>query len=262
MSLELAGEIHIELKSLVAEQPRNSNSTRRNHMPAHTIRRTDMIALLTNLRTEVDRAIHNMPGVLLGVSFANVIQSAMHLNWSIEYLKGSLIETMVHERHNPFPDGEERPVRPQISHSVDRILHSPEIPLAPIARSQAPMNGYSTPNSRMEPTSTLGPRTIRQTRHDSVSTSNHTPSTTTVVRNQVISVPSSRRPTDNTIYYYGDIAARISNASSPPRVSTNGPMSPTNNQELIIDVEHYPEVPTSTQNRPNYRPNSVVEYDL
>lgn len=245
----------------MAEQPRNPNSTPRMHVPVHTIRRTDMIALLTNLRAEIDRSIHNMPGVLLGVSFASVIQAAMHLNWQIEYLKGSLIETMVHERHNPFPDGEERPVRPRLNHSVDNILHRSEIPLAPVARSQAPMNGYTTIASRMETPSGSGPRTIRQIRHNNVSTSNHTPSSATVVRNQVISVPSSRRNTDNTIYYYGDIAARISNASSPP-VNTNGHMSATDNQELVVDVEHYPEVTNSTQNRSSYGPTSVVEYDL
>lgn len=262
MLLEHVGEIQTDLiTNSMAEQPRNSNPIQRIHTPVHTIRRTDMIALLTNLRTEVDRAIHNMPGVLLGVSFASVIQASMHLNWQIEYLKGSLIETMVHERHNPFPESEvgERPVRPRTNHSVDNILQRPDSP--PIMQAHV-INGNSTPESRMEHSSILGPRSIRRIRNSNASASSRTPSDTVVSRNQMISVPSTRRIADNAVYYYGDIANRTSNASLPPVTTTNGTMT-TDRLVLVRDVGHYPEAAvTSEQNRPSYGAISVEEFDV
>lgn len=246
----------------MAEQPRNTNPIQRNHTPVHAIRRTDMIALLTNLRTEVDRAIHNMPGVLLGVSFASVIQASMHLNWQIEYLKGSLIETMVHERHNPFPESEvsERPVRPRTNHSVDNILRSPDTPPNLIMQAHV-TNGNSTQESRPERSSVLGLRSIRQIRHSNAPSSSRTLETE-VSRNQMISVPTTRRNTDNAVYYYGDIANRTSNTSSPPVTTTNGAMT-TDRLVLVRDVGHYPEAEvTNSQNRPGYGAISVEEFDV
>jgi hypothetical protein len=71
----------------------------------HTVRRAEIIEHLTNFRIEVDRAIHALPGILMGVSCAGVIQASIHLNWHIEHLRGNLIETMLREGYNPLRDG-------------------------------------------------------------------------------------------------------------------------------------------------------------
>ena len=67
-----------------------------------TVRRSEIVEHLTNFRISVDKAIHALPGVMLGVSCANVIQSSMNLTWHIEHLRGSLIEAMMREGYNPL----------------------------------------------------------------------------------------------------------------------------------------------------------------
>ncbi len=249
----------------MAEQPVSSNSTHHNHVSSPTVRRSDMIRLLTNLQIEIERTIHNVPGVLLGVSFASVIQASIHLNWQIEYLKGSLIETIVRERRNSFHNGEigERPVRPRPSHSVNNILQRSELS-RPYAREPAhSTNGHLLSVGRTESTSALGPRTIRQIQHSSTSVINHNPNNTTVVRNQVVSsVQPPRRNTDNPIYYYGDIAAQLSNARSPNVTSSSNPLPISNRQPITIDVESYPEEMIDVRSSTNLGEDSAVEYQL
>ena len=71
----------------------------------HTVRRTEIIEHLTNFRCEVDKSIHALPGIMLGVSCASVIQTSMALIWHIDVLKGALIEAMLREGLNPLGDG-------------------------------------------------------------------------------------------------------------------------------------------------------------
>ena len=65
-----------------------------------------MVDHLNNFRRDIDRYIHAMPGVLLGVSCADVIQVAMSLNWYIDNLKGALIEAMLAEGLSPVRDSD------------------------------------------------------------------------------------------------------------------------------------------------------------
>ncbi len=89
----------------------------------HTVRRSEIIEHLTNFRIEIDRAIHALPGILLGVSCAGVIQASIHLNWHIEHLRGSLIEAMLREGYNPLGISE-RDRRPSQSLSESTTTHS------------------------------------------------------------------------------------------------------------------------------------------
>lgn len=65
-----------------------------------------MVDHLNNFRRDIDRYVHAMPGVLLGVSCADVIQVAMSLQWYIDNLKGALIEAMLAEGLSPVRDSD------------------------------------------------------------------------------------------------------------------------------------------------------------
>lgn len=93
---------------------------------SRTVRRSEIIAHLNNFRVNVDKAIHALPGVILGVSCANVIQASIHLTWLIEQLKGALIEAMLRERINPFGDEEDRHLPPRFTFSHPHSVFRPE----------------------------------------------------------------------------------------------------------------------------------------
>ena len=95
-----------------------------------TVRRAEIVEHLTDFRMNVDRAIHALPGVLLGVSCAGVIQASMHLTWHIEHLRGSLIEAMLREGYNPINNSENgnRVNASQPNSTVTTSTRGPDLP--------------------------------------------------------------------------------------------------------------------------------------
>ena len=93
----------------------DSNSDINSPTPSlnRTVRRSEIINHLTNFRVEVDRAIHALPGVMLGVSFAGIIQAALHLTSHIEHVRGHLVAAMLREGYNPLGEGDIRNYPPQ-----------------------------------------------------------------------------------------------------------------------------------------------------
>ena len=71
-----------------------------------TLRRHELIDHLNNFNRDINRYIHVMPGVVLGVPCSDVIQAAIQLNYYISILKGNLIETMLREGLSPVRDSE------------------------------------------------------------------------------------------------------------------------------------------------------------
>jgi hypothetical protein len=82
-----------------------------------TIRSQEIIDHLTNFRVAVDKAMHVLPGVLLGVSCTGVIQASMNLTWHIEQLRGTLIEALIKGGHDPLTYTS-RPDRPILVQST------------------------------------------------------------------------------------------------------------------------------------------------
>ena len=71
-----------------------------------TVKRSEIVEHLTNFRRDVDRYIHALPGILLGVPCAHVIQAAMTLVWHLDQTKAALIDAMVREGLNPVGEGD------------------------------------------------------------------------------------------------------------------------------------------------------------
>ena len=90
-----------------------SDSTRTNAISGldqpqltRTLRRHELVDHLNNFHRDVNRYIHAMPGVIMGVPCTDVIQAAMSLNWYIAQLKANLIEVMFQEGLSPVRDDE------------------------------------------------------------------------------------------------------------------------------------------------------------
>ena len=123
----------------------NADASRPTGRLIRTVNRTEIIEHLTNMRVDIDKSIHALPGILLGVSCASVIQTAMALVWHIDVLKGALVEAMLREGLNPFGEGEAsgstiRPRRaagagsradyPPLQRTGGHTIHHPTVQLA------------------------------------------------------------------------------------------------------------------------------------
>ena len=120
----------------------------------HTVRRSEIIQHLTNFRVEVDKAIHALPGILMGVSCAGVIQASIHLNWHIEHLRGNLIEAMLRDGYNPLgeinegvlltPESNNTPINPIRGPELSRPQRREQVYTQP----PPGMNEYSSADIR------------------------------------------------------------------------------------------------------------------
>jgi hypothetical protein len=90
-----------------------SNQVR--HPPASPkiVDKTEILAHLSAFRRDIDRSIHALPGIVSGVSCANVIQISMSLIWHIDGLKAALVDAMLKEGISIGENGNNEPSVPQ-----------------------------------------------------------------------------------------------------------------------------------------------------
>jgi hypothetical protein len=92
------------------------------YAPSKIVGKNEILAHLTAYRKEVDRAIHSLPGILSGVSCANVIQISMSLIWHIDGLKAALVDALLKEGYH---GGNRQNIGPTTQHNPMTVVHKP-----------------------------------------------------------------------------------------------------------------------------------------